>query len=247
MMPHNINNLNIHYINLDTREDRKNHIEEQLKNMNWIGKRFSAIQMTNRAIGCSLSHLRLIENAIANNDNHILILEDDVVFTNPFLLRQQLNLFLKNYTHFDVVMLGGNNIPPFNIVDNTCIKINKCQTTCAYLVNGHYLHTLANNIKQGIKLFMENQDKATLYAIDKYWFKLQTIHNWFLITPLTVTQKADYSDIENKFVDYSTLMMDLNKEYLINEQKQKQKYFDNLKKIEEMRKKPSKKLNLNFL
>ena len=41
-----------------------------------------------------------------------------------------------------------------------------------------------------------NPTNKTQYAIDKFWFGLQGIHNWYLITPLTVVQREDYSDIE---------------------------------------------------
>ena len=34
---------------------------------------------------------------------------------------------------------------------------------------------------------------------------------WYLLTPLTVTQKPDYSDIEKKEINYNILMLDLEK------------------------------------
>jgi hypothetical protein len=39
-----------------------------------------------------------------------------------------------------------------------------------------------------------------------------------MILPLTVIQRKDYSDIENKVVDYSWLMLDLEKKWLFNRQ-----------------------------
>ena len=39
-----LNITNIYYINLESRLDRKIHTEEQLKNVNLIGKRFPAIK-----------------------------------------------------------------------------------------------------------------------------------------------------------------------------------------------------------
>ena len=91
--------------------------------------------------------------------------------------------------------------------------MSSCQTTTGYLVNGHYFDTLIENFRTGIKKLMENPESHVLYAIDKYWFNLQKIHNWFLIIPLTVTQREDYSDIEKRATNYTHVMTDLDKEW----------------------------------
>ena len=65
---------------------------------------------------------------------------------------------------------------------------------------------------------MENPQMHILYAIDKYWFNIQKIHNWFLIIPLTVTQREDYSDIEKRATNYAQVMTDLDKEWLLKKQ-----------------------------
>jgi len=51
------------YINLETRPDRKQHVEEQLQNIGISAERFNAIRLQNGAIGCSMSHLKCIEIA----------------------------------------------------------------------------------------------------------------------------------------------------------------------------------------
>ena len=58
---------------------------------------------------------------------------------------------------------------------------------------------------------MKEPHNHTLYAIDKYWFRLQEIDKWYLIIPLTVTQREDYSDIEKRPTNYSRVMLDLDK------------------------------------
>jgi hypothetical protein len=50
-----------------------------------------------------------------------------------------------------------------------------------------------------------------MYAIDKFWFVLQAVDKWFLIIPLTVVQREDYSDIEKKRINYQKIMTDLDK------------------------------------
>jgi glycosyl transferase family 25 len=211
------------YINLESRPDRKIYVEQQLNNIGINATRFNAVQMNNGAIGCSISHLKCIQLAKENKWDHILIVEDDITFLNPTLFVRQFNSFLKNHKNFDVVLLAGNNVPPYYKIDDTCIKVQRCQTTTGYLVKSHYYDKLINNYRDSIGKLMREPEKKINYAIDKYWFNLQAIDNWYLIIPLTITQKEDYSDIEKRPTNYRHLMLDLDKEqffrqYLANNQ-----------------------------
>ena len=67
---------NVFYINLDSRPDRKNHIEAQLKQVGFSKyERFNAIKLPNGngRIGCIMSHIRCLEIAKERNYSHILI------------------------------------------------------------------------------------------------------------------------------------------------------------------------------
>lgn len=201
------------YINLQHRTDRNAHMQQQLSLLNIPYQRFNAISMKNGAVGCSLSHLSLLNYAINNNLEHILILEDDIKFYNHTLFINQFNKCIKNReNNWDVILLAGNNIKPYTNIDDTCIKITKCQTTTGYLVNKHYMKTLRDNIKDGIELLCKYPASPNLYAIDQYWFKLQEKDRWFLIIPITVAQLPGYSDIEKKNVNYIKLMANYNKQ-----------------------------------
>jgi len=208
------------YINLLSRPDRKNHVEEQLINIGIKPERFNAIRMDNGAIGCSMSHLKLLETAKLNNWEHVLIVEDDILFTDPNLFVEQFNKFLSNNKDFDVALIAGNNLPPYRRIDDSCVQVTHCQTTTGYLIKRHYYDTLINNYKDGILHLMKEPYNHTLYAIDKYWFNLQAIHKWYLITPLSVTQREDYSDIEKRPTNYTPAMLDLDKVAFIKRQKE---------------------------
>ena len=200
------------YINLDHRTDRKMHIEQQLKKIGINAERFNAIKMENGAIGCSMSHLNLLQFALKNNLEHILILEDDITFLNTELFETQFNKFIQNHNNdWDVILFAGNNMPPYEKTDDTCIKVSRCQTTTGYLVNGHYIKILMQNIKMGLTKLLHDPSKHTMYAIDKFWFALQNIGKWYLIMPLSVIQREDYSDIEKKQTNYSKVMLDADK------------------------------------
>ena len=203
---------NAFYINLEHRTDRKEHVKNELNNIGIKSTRFNAIKMTNGAIGCSLSHLKLLEDAKKNQLDHILIVEDDITFLDPSLFKTQINKFFELHNNkWDVILFAGNNMPPFEIIDDTCVKVSRCQTTTGYLVNGHYINVLISNIKMGLTHLINSPGDTVKYAIDKFWFVLQNNSKWYLITPLTVVQREDYSDIEKRVTNYQELMQDLDK------------------------------------
>ena len=215
------------YINLLSRPDRKNHVENQLLSIGINAERFNAIKMKNGAIGCSMSHLKIIETAKKNNWDHVLIVEDDILFTKPTMFIEQFNKFLKKHNDYDIVLIAGNNLPPYKTIDDTCVKVTQCQTTTGYLVKNHYFDTLIKNYKEGLLNLMKDPINHRLFAIDKYWFNLQKKDKWYLITPLTVTQREDYSDIEKRPTNYTNVMLDLNKVAFL----QRQQDIETLKKI----------------
>jgi len=210
------------YINLESRPDRKAHVEQQFDALGIKCERFNAVKLLNGALGCTMSHLKCLEMAKQNGWPHLLIVEDDILFTNPSLFTNQFNYFLSRHETFDVVLIAGNNVPPYIPVDDSCVKVAKCQTTTGYLVQAHYFDTLIQNYREGMTNLMKYPDNHRFFAIDKYWFKLQERDNWYLIVPLTVIQREDYSDIEKKNTNYGWLMLDLDKKEFFRNQIQKQ-------------------------
>ena len=220
-MNHRSNIKNAIYINLESRNDRRAHVEAQLAALkygmpNLTTERFNAIKnAVHGAIGCSMSHMRCIQIAKQRGWDHVLVCEDDVQFTNVPLFLTQLSKFMATVPDWDVVLLAGNNIPPFRVVNDACVQISNCQTTTAYVVKSHYYDTLIDNYRAGINKLMRQPTQKLDYAIDRYWFELQRRDRWFLITPLSVVQREDYSDIEQRVTNYGHLMLDLDKTQMI--------------------------------
>ena len=211
------------YINLSSRPERKQHVEDQLNTLGINAERFNAIKLPNGALGCSMSHLKCLETAKQNNWPHLLIVEDDIKFLDHNLFKKQMNKFLSNHKEWDVIIIGGNNIPPYQKIDDTCVKVSSCQTTTGYLVNGHYIKVLLQNIKMGLTHLINKPNEKNQFAIDKFWFVLQASSNWYLITPLTVVQREDYSDIEKKLTNYKDMMLDLDKVALFKAIREKER------------------------
>jgi glycosyl transferase family 25 len=212
-MPNNIKEIkHVLYINLKHRVDRKVHVEKQLSSIGLNNfSRFDAIKTRFGALGCSFSHLKCIMLAKENKWDHVLICEDDIQFLDPLEFVKQINGFLKTVDNWDVVLFGGNNIKEYTTTNEYSVKVSWCQTTVGYLVKQNYYDKLIHNYKTGLEKLIKEPHNHTLYAIDQYWTKLQYTDNWFLITPLTVIQRGDYSDIEKRIINYKSTMLKLDK------------------------------------
>jgi GR25 family glycosyltransferase involved in LPS biosynthesis len=199
------------YINLEHRKDRNESVLKELSKIKIQNpERFNAIEIKNGAIGCSLSHIKCIEIAMKRNYDYIMICEDDIEILNPSLFVENMNKFLNSQIEWDVVLIAGNNMIPYNFVTDYCIKIYNCLTTTGYIVKNKYFPTLLNNYKEGVTKLMKEQSNSS-YKIDKYWLSLQNKDNWYMIIPPTIIQKEDYSDIEKKVTNFRNYMLDFNK------------------------------------
>jgi len=205
---------NVLYINLDSRIDRRTHFELEFNKMGLTPQRFSAIRNADGAIGCSMSHVACLELAIRNEWDHVLVCEDDATITNPGQLVYQVNQFFNRFNDaWDVLLLAGNNYQPFRQESPECVRVANCQTATAYLVRRPYFEKLLANFKDGLKKLVAKPRQQPVYAIDQYWKNLQRTDRWYLIVPITVIQRADYSDISKQRVDYSESMTQVDKKW----------------------------------
>jgi hypothetical protein len=207
------------YINLDERHDRLKHVQNEMDKLGVIGERVSAIKMPDGAVGCTMSHIKCLELAKSRGWPHVFICEDDILFLNPDVLKENLLKFSGNRElDWDVVIIGGNNSPPYQRIAEYCIRVFNNQTTTGYIVKSHYYDSLIANFRESAKYLLREPSKRKLYALDIYWKRLQTGGKWYMITPPTVVQADSYSDIEGRRVNYSGLMLDLDKEWLMRKQ-----------------------------
>ena len=198
---------NCFFINLKHRTDRLEHVLLELKKIGIVSPtRVNATTHEMGIVGCCLSHIRCIELAIARDLPHVLIVEDDVTFTNPHALLAKLRDFQAKVKNWDVCLLGANNYKPFKVVSSSIIRVGNAQTTTAYIVRRHYYHTLLGNFKDGLRRLLVGKN-LTVHSLDIWWKRLQRQHRWFMLVPASVTQWATYSDIEKKQTDYTALML----------------------------------------
>uniref|UniRef100_A0A6C0IN27 Glycosyl transferase family 25 domain-containing protein n=1 Tax=viral metagenome TaxID=1070528 RepID=A0A6C0IN27_9ZZZZ len=204
------------FINLESRKDRLEHVTAQFEQLGITAERVNARKMDNGAIGCTLSHIECLNIAKKRNYEYVFICEDDITFLQPELLKQNLEKFQQNCDFvWNMIIIGGNNVPPYQKLADYYIRIFQCQTTTGYIVHQNYYDTLITNFKESAQNLMQTGNKK-LYALDIYWKRLQMQDYWYMIIPPTVTQYESYSDIENKMVKYDDLMLDLDKQWLMD-------------------------------
>jgi hypothetical protein len=220
---------NILYINLDHREDRKWHVVSQFNQLGFTSfERFPATKTTNGAVGCGISHIKCLELALERNWEMVTIIEDDFKCVDIPQFRHSLSAFWKNHQKdniiWDVLLLGGNNCPPYTKIPGVeyCVQVSNCQTTIGYVVKRAFYPTLINNMREAISKLMRFPDLKKQFAIDIYWKPLQASGRWYLITPLTITQHTCYSDVEEQEKNYDNLMLDIEKRWLFSPEYQQQ-------------------------
>lgn len=216
------------FINLENRKDRLQHALTEFKKIGINAERVNAIKMQNGAVGCTMSHIKCIELAKSRNWEQVFICEDDITFLNPELLKQNIEMFYNNDDIlWDVLIIGGNNVPPYQQLYQYAARIFQNQTTTGYIVKTQYYDTLLKNFKESAANLLRNPDNKFEYALDKYWNRLQMQDFWYMITPPTVTQYENYSDIENETKNYDFLMLDMDKQWYLDRMKLAKEMMEN--------------------
>jgi glycosyl transferase family 25 len=200
------------YINLERRKDRLEQIQQELSIFPPEKvQRFNAISHEKGAIGCSMSHIAVLEMAISQNWKNVLIVEDDMQWSNfsEVILRSLLS------QPYDVIGLGGT----FVRYNKHTYKASFFSTTTAYVISNHYYSVLLQNFKEGCQKLIESYEPPK-YALDRYWQQIQSRDDWYIIMPPICIQRPSYSDIENTNVNYNSLF----------NSKTKKSFLDNLRR-----------------
>jgi GR25 family glycosyltransferase involved in LPS biosynthesis len=195
------------YINLAHRVDRKKHIEKELNKLSPICnkiERIDAVKHKNGAKGCGMSHIKALEYAKQNKWNNILIVEDDILFKDKNLVENVNNSLNDLNDKYDILMFSGNVLKQNNTNINNLAKPINVQTTSCYLINSHYYDTLIKVFEESVENLKDINEHSNSHkwAIDRNWFKLQEKDNWYIFKPTIAYQMEDYSDIENRKVNY---------------------------------------------
>lgn len=205
----------IYVISLKSRSDRRKLIIEELNNIfTMLDKDVvvvdSLLTPRNGAIGCSSSHAYALSRFMFETDSQCcLILEDDFqCFDANYFINSFLN-FLKLIDHWDVALLAHNQaISCSQKYTENIDRVVNAQTTSAYMVSRNYAPQLiqlffhsSTLLKQNLTNF-PNATSNHLFSLDMLWKNEQINNNYLAAIPAASFQRANFSNIENDFVDY---------------------------------------------
>lgn len=201
----------IYIINLDKRTDRWKHVEQNViplipKKHSDKVVRFAAVDHTHyprreqRAAGCSYSHLGIWKDAIKNNYENILVLEDDVKWLVDYQTIE------KCFDFFDTVDYNMIHIAYRNeseIFESNIKELYRCHDftgTVAYFGKVDFLKKMLSDIEFSASQLMQLKPTRP-YAIDIYWRKYQLDDKWYGSNKIAWTID-NYSNIENRNEKY---------------------------------------------
>lgn len=193
-------------INLEKRKDRWDSFTDEMKVMSIDNiKRFEGVdgnliynptKMLNGEFGILLTHLNLIKKCKKNNFSDVLIFEDDLLLNNNY---KNLDFYMTQVPDdWDFIYFGGNHkygSTPKKISDNI-IKLNHTVALhCVAIRN-----TMFDLIIERLSTFSKQVD--SIYA------DLQINNNSYGIIPNMALQREDFSDIQNRIVNYNHFFQD---------------------------------------
>jgi GR25 family glycosyltransferase involved in LPS biosynthesis len=204
------------YINLNSRSDRRKETEGEFEKLNIKDYvRFSAIyNSSNGAIGCLQSHIAILESYNIDSDV-IWICEDDMQF---LVDRPELDRYIKEFldSSGDILCLGFNSRQATQYSD-LLLRTTDTQTTSTYIIKSKFRKVLLDYWKSVLSSILNNEEhpaktvynslniwKGAFEAADQCWKVLQQDHIFLIPNKKLLIQRAGYSDIEHRCVNYNT-------------------------------------------
>lgn len=196
----------IYIINLVERMDRRMEIVTELARMNAPLDRIHFYKAHKESItgdknidphiGTCKSHIGAVELFLKTNDEYCIIFEDDVTFTSNINEHQNdLKEFFNRKYQFDVLLLLSSKYYKIEPFDNLISYSRQACTTCSC-----YILSRDGALKV-LPLFKEGYDQMTIggntniYAVDRYWAKIQSDNKFFVMNNKFGYQRCGFSSI----------------------------------------------------
>lgn len=197
-------NIPIVYINLESRKDRREHMESQLARYGLEADRFTAVANPGFGIwGCGQSHLAVLKLAQKNGWPQVWILEDDFEFLlSPEEIREQ----LARLPEFDVFMAAYNMRESSELIDEPEYAADFCRvvyahTASSYMIKSHYYQKLIDLYEYALPKLLETGEHW-IYANDAVWSDLQKTDRWVAPINRWGKQMHGYSDNAQCMLQY---------------------------------------------
>ena len=147
------------------------------------------------AMGCKLSHLKVINIAKNRGYEKILILEDDVDFNpNTSMIFNEAVKQLNSFEPWDMLYFTGNHGRRYENISKNLIRIYGSHSTVGYAIHSRIYNQVINyalNYCKHIDIFYKDI--------------IHPFYNCYCIQPHLVWNMDGYSDIEQGFREYKVL------------------------------------------
>jgi glycosyl transferase family 25 len=164
------------------------------------------------AMGCALSHaLTLTRFLVEDERPFMLMLEDDFQVVNKRGFRKNLEAVLRIQHRWDVFLLAHNTAVPIERLDaSPVVRVIGAQTTSGYIVRRSFVPKLVACFLESAEQLQQLRNlpprllraAQTHMAPDMAWKPLQMQARFLATMPALAVQRASFSDIEGKAVDY---------------------------------------------
>ena len=207
----------IFYINLDSRPDRKEFMEQQFEKFGIVAERFSAVSLTKeqnddllkrgcnfydgprpdyapRIKSCTISHLTVLLRSKMMDYNNVLIFEDDALIDDN--IHEDLTNCVNELRNIDwnIFYLGCNPLEYFKETEFLG-RVIRTTTNHAYAINKN----IYDNVLINSNFFKYSPCNDTYYG----HLGMKKDMKVYMSLKNLVTQKESYSDIEGTDVNYT--------------------------------------------
>lgn len=201
---------NIYVINIKNRTDRWKRIQESFSNFKSVKLiRSDAIKTKDGAVGCALSHIKLIKMAKNENIPYIIVFEDDTSVDENFEERflNLMNYLENNLSEWDIFN-GNPNFknnahlkrakPKVINGENKIFSISEFWTTNFIIYNNSVYQKIINHEDY----YKKNINRRIPHKTHSFDVILKNIKILGMV-PYISTQFDSFSNLVNKYTDFS--------------------------------------------
>jgi GR25 family glycosyltransferase involved in LPS biosynthesis len=178
-------------INLPHRTDRYEHVTNEVKKLTLNS--FEIVEgIIDETKTCFQSQKKCIRIAKEKKLPYVLVLEDDVIFTDNAQQQFEDAFNVVNEMQWDMLFLGANLQKPAEQIANNVLKINGAYAAHAYMVHERFYDTILN--------------LPHTCEMDVHYHNLMAEHNVYMCDPMIAYQLPSHSDLQNGYRDYNEAM-----------------------------------------
>lgn len=201
-------------INLDRRQDRWENSSKIFQKFGISVERFSAFDGKTlnlpyphaSELGGSISHMSVLKMAKELNLPNVLIFEDDVVIDED-VDNKFSNIISQIPLEWDMIYFGGNHQGNISQVTENFFRVSHTYALQMYAVNNKCYDKIINFLEEKIdKIIKGKVTYKPSVAADFFIALLQPSINCYCIRPHLSWQSQDFSDIQERIVNYDYLL-----------------------------------------